>query len=192
MKKIFLFSSAIALLIVAGCSGKKEEKTTVPGMVEQDLTKYGLAVTIQIPDSTHGKTEIIQNSGTGTVEIRVGGGFAISLQAADSTELMDLKKQKELITADEPFKLQKFHVDEPDAILYESKIEIAEMEPHYHFLALVKAGNNTYAIKDMIDNDSYYDKSRPGGYKYQEEGRKKMVEEMLKAAKTVKEKHKES
>jgi hypothetical protein len=193
MKKCIHLATLLLLVITSACNTKKEEKKLEPGKMELDLTSYGIPALITVPDTANGhRLEAKRNEGTGEVEIHLGDAFAIGIQAADSSELMDIKKQKELVANAEPFKLQKFLIDEPETFLYECKIDIPEMEPHYHFFALVKAGKNTYALRDLLDNDSYLNKAAIQQSKdpskatqIQLDARKKLIEEMLKAARTL-------
>ena len=193
MKNCIRFISLLLFVIASACNAKKEEKKLEPGKMELDLTSFGISSTIIVPDTTNSlRLDAKRNEGTGEVEIRIGNGFTLGIQAADSSELMDIKKQKELVANAEPFKLQKFLIDEPDAFLYECKIDIPEMEPHYHFFALMKSGNSTYALRDLLDNDSYLNKTAihqsndaTKATQIQLDTRKKMVEEILKAAKTL-------
>ena len=88
MKKIIsLFSAAVIIstLISCGETKKTEEVIVAPqGMIVLDLTKYGKPFVVFVPDTTSAKLVVTEQQ-SGSLDIRVGKGFAISIneQAAD-------------------------------------------------------------------------------------------------------------
>jgi hypothetical protein len=167
MKKIFLILSATAVLF--SCSNEKKEEISMAGMMELDLTSYGLPITINIPDSTKGRLQVVEQS-WGAREITVGKAFRISINEGED----DIQLQKSDNTANEVKKLKKYVVDEPITIFYEMEIPSIN-QSEFHFMTIVKAGNTSYTVKD-IDGEQYGEEA---------------VKQMLESAKSIKPKEQE-
>jgi len=123
------------------CGGKKETTAKVPGMMELDLTSHGLPITITIPDSSKGKVEVVDQS-WGATEIKVGKEFQVSISEGEG----DISLAKSDVKNNDVNKFQKYIVEEPTAILYESKIT---EQPEHHFYTVVKAGAKSFVIEDI-------------------------------------------
>lgn len=151
MKKIItLFLALAAIPAITSCGGKKEEAIVAPeGMNVLELNKYGKPFAIFVPDTTHSKLVITEQS-YGALEIRVGKNFAISIneQAAD----IDLRKKD--VKEDEVNKLKSFIVEEPAAIMWESGIT----EPEFHFLINQKIGSSEYSFEEIKNSESTFGK----------------------------------
>ena len=139
LSALFIIAISVAMI---GCKGsKKEETAEISGMIKVDLTSYGLPVTINLPDSTKGKLEI-EAAADGTIKIKVRKAFQISLYEDPG----DITLKKSDIAGDEVKKLQKYVIDEPTTILYETLIT----EPEFHFYTIVKAGDKSYVVEDIV------------------------------------------
>jgi hypothetical protein len=108
------FLIAVALLTgIVSCGGKKpDESVAAPqGMHVLDLSRFGKPFAIFVPDTVAAKLQITEQN-TGALEIRVGKGFAISI----NEQAADLNLVKEDLKGDEVNKLRNFIVDEPSAL----------------------------------------------------------------------------
>ncbi len=145
-KKIFLFIAGASLLTIAGCGNKKTDdnaNANVPqGMVAADLSAKGLPVYINVPDSTTGPLEIVENA-QGGADVKVGKNFQMTI--AEGAGNMEMKKQD--ITHDDVRKFVKYISESPTAIVWEWQIE--GMEPEFHFYAIVKAGDKSFEARDV-------------------------------------------
>jgi hypothetical protein len=80
MKNLF-YILVCSIILFTGCSGNTEnsqEAGIVQGMMELDLSQYGMNMTMLVPDSTVGTLEVTAQS-YGDVEIRVGNYFQIKI-----------------------------------------------------------------------------------------------------------------
>lgn len=163
MKKLLFLLMLPAVVSLVNCSGGKEadESAKIPGMVETDLTPYGMPITIMIPDSTKGKAEITEQS-WGAVEIKVGKSFQISITEGEG----DVALMKSDIAGNEINKFKRYVKDEPTLLFYESEIT----QPEFHFYTIVKAGNTSYVVED-IKGEIFNEKD---------------VERMIESAKSIK------
>ena len=162
MKKLVIISLVIASVTLFSCGGNKEEVSApVAGMMSLDLSPYGFAVTMNVPDSTKGKLEV--EDANGTLKIRVGKSFRISL----IEDAGDIELKKSDVSTAEPKKLKRYLVEEPTTILYENELT----EPEFHFYTIVKTGEKSFVIEDLDGEEIY---SQPA------------AEKMLEAAKTIK------
>jgi hypothetical protein len=173
MKKIFLFLISASVLVPAGCGNGKNDTvdTSVPqGMVAADLSEQGMPILINVPDSTVGRLQIVPNP-QGGVDVKVGKNFQITILEG-AGEGIDMKKK--LITQDDVRKFVKYVVEEPNAIVWEWQMEGGE--PEFHFYAIIKAGEKSYEVFDVI------------GEVFSE----KAAMDMLSAAKSIRPKNKPS
>jgi len=173
MKKIIsLFSAAIIIssLISCGESKKPEEAIVAPqGMIVLDLTQYGKPFVIFVPDTTAAKLMVTEQQ-SGALDIRVGKGFAISI----NEQAADFEMKKKDLKEDEINKFKSFVVDEPTAIFWESEITA----PEFHFLINQKIGTTDYSFEDTRSTEN-----EPFG--------KEAIQKMFDSAKNIKEKKKE-
>jgi hypothetical protein len=171
MKKLLLiFIIAPFLFIVPSCGGNEEIPTEdstamlMPNHVWLDLSKYGMEVSIQIPDSTVGLAEIIHTN-SGAVEVNVGKNFGIAVSFGEG----DIALLKEDLSSDAVFKSELL-INEPSALLYSRTIPDTEIETQHHFFYTTNINNTIYEVK-TLEMETYS---------------KKTVEDMLNAAKTLK------
>lgn len=146
MKKVFLFAFGFSALVLTSCGGGKKEddlNAGVPaGMVAADLSAQGLAVLVNVPDSTVAPLEVMANA-QGGADIKVGKNFQITVTEGEGN--MELKKTD--ITHDDVRKFVKYVVEDPNALIWEWQIE--GMEPEFHFYAIVKDGGKTFEVRDI-------------------------------------------
>jgi hypothetical protein len=142
MKKIFLLLATPAVLFFAGCGDSKTEETTtsLPGMMETNISVNGNQLSIMVPDSTKGKLEVVEQS-WGATEIKVGKEFQISITESEG----DIALTKSDIAGNDVNKFKRFVKDEPTLVFWESEIT----GPEYHFYTVVKTGNTSYVIEDI-------------------------------------------
>jgi hypothetical protein len=147
MKKFFLFVASASVLALSSCgNGKKDDNANagVPqGMIAADLSTQGLAALVNVPDSTTGPLEIIPNA-QGGADVKVGKNFQMTIIEGPGN--VELKKKD--IASDEVRKFVKYIVEDPNAIVWEWQMEGGE--PEYHFYAIVKAGNKSYEVFDVV------------------------------------------
>ena len=148
MKNLFLLIIT-AFVVLTGCGGAKEEAVKIPGMMPLDLSSHGLPVIINVPDSSKGKLEVIDQS-WGATEIKVGKEFQISVSAGEG----DMALAKSDVAGNDVNKFKRYVVDEPEAILYESAIT----EPEFHFYSVIKVGDASYVVED-IKGEMFSEKS---------------------------------
>ena len=171
MKKL-LFALLITpvLFIIPSCGGGEENPIVdssamlMPGHVWLNLSKYGMEVSVQIPDSTVGLAEVVHTN-SGAVEITVGKNFGIAVLFGEG----DIALLKEDLASDAVFKSE-ILIDEPGTLLYSRSIPDTEIEVQHHFFYTGNINNAIYEVKNL-EMETYG---------------KKAVEEMLKAAKTLK------
>jgi len=142
MKKIFLLLATPAVLFFAGCGDSKTEETatSLPGMMETNISVNGNQLSIMVPDSTKGKLEVVEQS-WGATEIKVGKEFQISITESEG----DIALTKSDIAGNDVNKFKRFVKDEPTLVFWESEIT----GPEYHFYTIVKTGNTSYVIEDI-------------------------------------------
>jgi len=76
----------------------------------------------------------------GALSVKAGENFQLELRKGG----VDLTKRKGEIAANKVNQLQKYIVESPDSILYESQV----MGLEYHVLSNVKVGSKTYSCED--------------------------------------------
>ena len=157
MKKIFLFIATTSLLAAAGCGNGKTDGTgnaDVPqGMVAADLSTQGLSILVNVPDSSSGVLEILENA-QGGADVKVGKNFQMTI--TEGAGNMDMKKND--ITHDDVRKFVKYVGDtqDPNSIVWEWQIE--GMEPEFHFYAIVKVGDKSFEVRD-VEGEIFSEKS---------------------------------
>ena len=165
MKKVFAILSfaTAALLMSCGNSGTDTTEVPVPdGMVAYDLSEFGMDAIVNIPDSTFGPSNH-ENTGDG-VMLRVGNNFAMKVKVGAGE--MDYMKN-EIIAKSEVYKLEKYLLEEPDAIIWRWFIE--GQDTATRFFSVIKVGDITYECESDADA------------KFSEE----TIREMLNSAKSI-------
>lgn len=148
MKKLLLVTAVFSAMLFAGCGNSTSEVTEIPvpdGMVAFDLTEYGMDALVNIPDSTNGPSNH-ENVGDG-VMLRVGNNYAMKVKVGAGE--MDYVKN-ELIAKNEVYKLEKYLLEQPDAIIWRQYIE--GQDTTTRFFAVVKAGDVTYEVESDPDS----------------------------------------
>ena len=142
MKKLLFLLMIPAAITFASCGTDKIEETPkIPGMMEVDLTQYGMQVTMMIPDSTKGAAEIVQESWG--VDIKVGKSFQMMIRR----DAEDAGIKKSDIQGNEINKLKRFVKEEPNLLFYETSLPDAE-QSQFHFWSVMKVGEDSYTIED--------------------------------------------
>lgn len=173
MKNFLFLFSFTAILLFSGCSSNKTDRDEVaigPGMMELDLSQYGLNLSIMVPDSTIGTLEVTAQS-YGDMEIRVGTYFQIKIAPGG-----DLALKKNDLESDLLFKTTIIK-EEPDLIIYRSDLPDGSKSYH-HFYAIVKAGEAIYEIRDIEESGESFSEA--------------IISKMVEAARSLKPISKES
>ena len=168
MKKLFFLFLIPAIISFTGCgTNEKSDATKVPqGMMELDLSQYGMPMTMMVPDSTIG-TLVVSAQSYGDVEIRVGDYFQLKIAPGG-----DLALRKSDLQADLLFKTTLIKED-PAMIIYKSDLPDGSKSFHHFYLLI-----NNYEISDIGDSGEPLSEA--------------VVNKMVEAAKTLKAKVKES
>jgi hypothetical protein len=156
MKHVAYLLALGTALTLSSCGSKKADSVDVPkGYQLVDLNPYGFSASIIVPDSTtiQGQLEIKQVAG---VEIKRGKFFDIVINTAEG-ELADMTKQKSTINAEDPKKVKRWILDEPNAVTYEQ--QIADLKPEVHIYCIMQIGNMKYAITDNHNGDDTYNEA---------------------------------
>lgn len=165
---IVLLFSMVFLSCGESTEANQVDSTTVllPHHMEVDISPYGFLATIQIPDTTVGIAEYNETN-WGALEIKVGKGFGISIQSGEGNmELLKKDLKEDLVFTNEII------AETPNSIIYKRTIKDAEIKPLYHFFYFDTIDGYIVEVKSL-DMEEYTQKN---------------VEDMLKAAQTLKEK----
>ena len=165
MKKNLVLLFAPAVLFLASCGNSKSNDDSTVGMKEVKLVILGDSLSIMVPDSLQGTLEITEQS-WGATEIKIGEKFQVSIEQNNG----DVALTKSDINGDDVYKLKQFITDEPNLLVWESKIVDME-QSNFHFYLVHKIGKTSYVIKD-VDSGEAYNESE--------------IQSMLKTAKTLK------
>lgn len=150
MKQLLLLAWAVVpLLALPACSSDaKPIEDIVPAkQVALDLTPQGFPIKINVPDSTFGVAEVMENAGG--IEVRVGSKFDLMINTA-APEDLDMNQQKALATAAMDGATVTFTVSSDSVLVWNTSF--GGMEPMHHFYLLKKIGNDTYYMRDNIQN----------------------------------------
>ncbi|MCC7301086.1 MAG: hypothetical protein IT233_00440 [Bacteroidia bacterium] len=148
MKNLFLATAFSAAFLFMGCGPGESDTPEIPvpdGMVAFDLSEYGMDVILNIPDSTNGISNH-ENVGDG-VMLRVGNGYGMKVKVG-AGEMEYVKT--ELIAKSEVYKLEKYVLEEPAAIIWRQYIE--GQDTSARMFAFVKVGDVTYEMESDPDN----------------------------------------
>ncbi len=147
MKKVFAILSFTAVVFLISCGDSAGDNSEVPvpdGMIAFDLTEYGMDAIVNIPDSTFGPSNH-ENVGDG-VMLRVGNNFGMKVKVGAGE--MDYMKN-EIIGKSEVYKLEKYLLEEPDAIIWRWYIE--GQDTTTRFFSVIKVGDVTYECESDPD-----------------------------------------
>lgn len=151
LKKLLLLALP-ALFVITGCNNSKNDDNNIPGMSQYDLSSFGALVTINVPDTTKTKLEIVAQ-GSGSIEIRSGKDFQISITPGEG----DFPLKKSDISSDDVKKFKRYVVDEPTSLIWES--QVSGLEPEFHFYTVIKAGKDSYLVEDIKEGDPFSEKA---------------------------------
>ena len=142
MKKIILSIAVVAGLCFMGCGGSKTDETTssIPGMMEIEISINDTPLSIMVPDSSKEKLSIVKQS-WGATEIKAGTHFQISI----SEDQGDIALKKSDVADNDVNKFKRYIKDEPTLLSWESEIT----EPEFHFYTVQKIGAASYLIEDI-------------------------------------------
>lgn len=147
LKKLLLISIPV-LFAVVGCNNSKKDDASVPGMSHYDLSNFGVPITLNVPDTTKTKLELVAQ-GSGSIEIRSGKDFQIIITPGEG----DFQLKKSDIASDDVKKFKRYVVEEPTTLIWES--QVSGLEPEFHFFTVVKVGKDSYLIEDIKDGDPF-------------------------------------
>lgn len=171
MKNLFYLLTC-SVILFSGCTGNKDsggESAVGQGMMELDLSQYGMNLTLQVPDSTVGTLEVTAQS-YGDIEIRVGAYFQVKIAPGG-----DLALKKSDLEGDLLFKTTIIKED-PKMIIYRSDLPDGSKSFH-HFYMIVDAGGAQYEVRDIEDSGESFSEA--------------IINKMVESAQTLKPKVKE-
>ena len=155
MKKLFFIAAFALPLMWVACNGDKpqvQEEVIPKGMVALDLKPVGYPVKINIPDSTSGVLDTLMTPNG--EQIRIGTKFDMLVNVGGPEET-DLAAQKQLIEAQDAG-MSNFVVNDNTTLVWETKFGDLSM---FHFYIVVKAGNDTYYVRDnYVDPNNQFKK----------------------------------
>ena len=168
MKRIIVGLAAVTCFCFADCGGGPDpSKPSAKGMMEIDLSEWGIPVTMMVPDSTKAPLDIQESAAAGIV-IRVGKSFQVEI-AEDGDLAM---RKDDLQTGPESLVYVATTVSEgSDFIVYQQEVKDSEMAPKFRFYYIFESEGMSYGVQDFDEGGPYVQGA---------------VEKMLDAAKSVK------
>lgn len=142
----------------------------VQGMMELDLSQYGLNVTLMVPDSSIGTLEVMAQS-YGDIEVRVGTFFQIKIAPGG-----DIALKKSDLESDLLFKTTILS-ETPELLIYKSDLPDGSKSYH-HFYMIKKVLGANYEIRDIEESGESFSEA--------------IVKKMVEAANSIKDKPKAS
>lgn len=172
MKNLFYLLVCSTILLTSCNSNKEDQQGSGPGqgMMELDLSQYGMNLTMLVPDSTIGTLEVTAQS-YGDIEIRVGNYFQVKIAPGG-----DLALKKSDLEGDLLFKTTILKED-PNMIIYKSDLPDGSKSFH-HFYMIMNVGGANYEIRDIEDSGESFSEA--------------IVNKMVESAQTLKPKEKAS
>jgi hypothetical protein len=149
--KYTLCGLALAFIAFNSCTTPKTNDNEIPvpaGMIRIDLTKSGLAATIDIPDTTK-KVWGIEAGSSGSIHVFVGNGFHVLINVAD--EPIAMKKSD--INGDDLNKPKTWVINDTNSLLYSTQKDtnaFANAKEEFHLYTIVRKDKSTFYIKDMV------------------------------------------
>jgi hypothetical protein len=175
MKQLAYILSIIAIISFSACGNDNPEENTeevtdapkLKGYEELDLNQWGFEMTVMVPNADdNGEPEVVLTE-RGALEVLVGTGFGIEIMFGEGDiELLKTDLVENLVFTSDIIK------EEEDALVYTQEIPDAGVKTQNHFFFKKQIGADVYEIRDLIDGEFGI----------------KMIEQMLAAARTIKEK----
>jgi len=148
-KKITLGALCCAMLTFNSCKNgaSTEDAPLAPGMVRLDLSKAGIAATIDVPDTSR-KVNGIESQSSGSIHVFVGKNFHLLINV--SGEPIAMKKSD--INGDDLNKPKTWVVNDTNNLLYSTQKDtnaFANAKEEFHFYAIVRKGKAVYYVQDL-------------------------------------------
>jgi len=154
MKNLLLILFIPLAFLFAQCNSEEveeenieevEQKADLGNVDEIDLEEFGFQLTINVPAKSPTTPEpLIDVLDWGAVEIRVGKNYQIQISAGEG----DIAQRKSDINLDDIYETT-FIIDEENVLFYSSKIRGTEMDPEFHFFAIISDGNKAFEVEDI-------------------------------------------
>ncbi|MCB9336112.1 MAG: hypothetical protein H6586_08175 [Flavobacteriales bacterium] len=175
MKKLnYLLALILSVALYSCGNGENQENETqeteqkvLKGYEELDLNQWGFQMTIMVPNAEeNGEPQIVLTE-RGALEIIVGQTFGIEIMYGEGDiELLKMDLKEDLVFSSEIVK------EDENSLIYKQDIPDSGVKTQNHFFYRAQVGTDVYEVRDLID----------GSYGMA------MIEKMLDAAKTIKEK----
>lgn len=177
MKQItYLLALSISLSFFS-CGGNNEENNTeqkeevkvnsLRGYEELDLNQWGFQMSIMVPNAEENGAAEVTLTERGALEIVVGQSFGLEIMYGEGDlELLKMDLKEDLVFTSEIVK------EDENSLVYKQDIPDSGVKTQNHFFYRAQIGTDIYEVRDLID----------GNYGLG------MIEKMLDAAKTIKEK----
>jgi hypothetical protein len=148
MKKYLFAFITLSVLFFAGCGHSSNEESTT-NMNETKFVMLGDSLSIMVPDTITGQKDTTEQT-WGATEIKIGTKFQLSIEQNEG----DIALQKSDIEGNDVYKFQRYVVDEPTLLFWESKIPDME-QTTFHFYMIHKVGSTSYLMKDVESGEAY-------------------------------------
>lgn len=173
MKQLAYILSAFVIIGFTSCGDKEADDSTtedlevvdLKGYEEINLSKWGLNLTMMVPNADENGEPQIELTEMGSLEIIVGPGFGLEIMYGDGDiELLKKDLKEDLVFTSEILK------EEENAVIYTQDIPDSGVKTQNHFFYKAQVGSDIFEVRDLME----------GEYG---EG---MIEKMLSSAKTIK------
>jgi len=134
------------------------------GYEELDLTQWGFPMSVMVPDAENNGEAQVTLTNRGALEIIVGQSFGIEIIYGEGDiELLKMDLEEDLVFSSEIVK------EDSTLLIYKQDIPESGIKTQHHFFYKTLIGNDIYEVRDLQ------------GEQYGE----KMIEDMIKAAQTL-------
>ncbi|PIQ14510.1 MAG: hypothetical protein COW67_13415 [Flavobacteriales bacterium CG18_big_fil_WC_8_21_14_2_50_32_9] len=169
MKNIAFILLLFSFISFFSCDN--EEKSTdenkiivLKGYEELDLTQWGFPMSVMVPDAENNGEAQVTLTNRGALEIIVGQSFGIEIIYGEGDiELLKMDLEEDLVFSSEIVK------EDSTLLIYKQDIPESGIKTQHHFFYKTLIGNDIYEVRDLQ------------GEQYGE----KMIEDMIKAAQTL-------
>ncbi len=175
MKKLTYLLALILSVSLYSCGNEENqenetqetEQKVLKGYEELDLNQWGFQMTIMVPNAEeNGEPQVVLTE-RGALEIVVGQTFGIEVMYGEGDiELLKMDLKEDLVFSSEIVK------EDENSLIYKQDIPESGVKTQNHFFYRAQVGTDVYEVRDLID----------GSFGMA------MIEKMLDAAKTIKEK----